>query len=179
MATRKTAAKKAVKKTVRKAPAKKTATKKKATTKRAYNRKPKVEESVTLDAGPMPPAEEELQDTAFFDGLEQFGRFIENQRIACEAVETSYTEDNRASLEQLEVLAGYAENLQQIDATMKALEALKEKARRGRFLVASKLQPGTYSVNGLIIEVTPNGQVQIAQLGPRAEANNAPYYVVT
>ena len=171
MATRKTAAKKAVKKT---------ATKKKATTKRAYNRKPKVEETVTLDTGPMPPAEEELRgtaDTSFYDGMEEIGSFVENRRIAREAVETSYTEDNRASLEQLEVLAGYAENLQQIDATMKALEALKEKARRGRFLVASKLQPGLYSVNGLIIDVTSSGQVQIVQLGPRAEANNAPYAV--
>ena len=159
MATRKTAAKKAVKKT---------ATKKKATTKRAYNRKPKAEEAVTSDAGPMPSVEEVMQE---------IGRFGESHRIAREAIETSYTEDNRASLEQLEVLAGYAENLQQIDATMKALEALKEKARRGRFLVASKLQPGLYSVNGLIIDVTSSGQVQIAQLGPRAEANNAPYAV--
>lgn len=159
MATRKTAAKKA---------AKKTATKKKATTKRAYNRKPKVEEAVIHADSPMPPVEEVM---------EEIGRFAENHRIAREAIETSYTEDNRASLEQLEVLAGYAENLQQIDATMKALEALKEKARRGRFLVASKLQPGLYSVNGLIIEVTSSGQVQIAQLGPRAEANNAPYAV--
>lgn len=168
MATRKTAAKKAVKKT---------ATKKKATTKRAYNRKPKVEEAVAADADPTPPAEEELQDASIYDGMEEIGHFVENRRIAREAVETSYTEDNRASLEQLEVLAGYAENLHQIDATMKALEALKEKARRGRFLVASKLQPGVYSVNGLVIEVTSSGQVQIAQLGPRAEANNAPYAV--
>lgn len=159
MATRKTAAKKAVKKT---------ATKKKTTTKRAYNRKPKVEETVIPDDSPMPSAGEVM---------EEIGRFAKNYCVAREAVETSYTEDNRASLEQLEVLAGYAENLQQIDATMKALEALKEKARRGRFLVASKLQPGLYSVNGLIIDVTSSGQVQIAQLGPRAEANNAPYAV--
>lgn len=175
MATRKTAAKKAVKKAVRKAPAKKTATKKKTTTKRAYNRKPKVEEAVTPDVtGPVPSAEEELQDASIY---QKIGRFVEDRRIAREAVETSYTEDNRASLEQLEVLAGYAENLQQINATEKTLEELKEKARRGRFLVASKLQPGVYSVNGLIIEITSNGQVQIAQLGPRNQANNDPYAV--